>query len=173
MRIRRAEAADVDGMIASYESVAAEGRFIGGELPIDDAAVRARWLERMNDPTEALFVAEAGGAIVGMAGVRGTEIADLGMHVIEGWRGRGVGSGLLRAVIDWARAAGAHKLALQVWPHNAAAIRLYAGFGFEQEGYLRRHWRRKNGELWDAVIMGLPIPENEAPAALEEPPGSR
>jgi hypothetical protein len=24
-----------------------------------------------------------------------------------------------------------------------------------EEGRLRRHYRRRNGELWDAVVMGL------------------
>lgn len=23
------------------------------------------------------------------------------------------------------------------------------------KGYLRKHWRRKSGELWDSVVMGL------------------
>jgi RimJ/RimL family protein N-acetyltransferase len=46
-------------------------------------------------------------------------------------------------------------MALQVWPHNAAAIALYERFGFERECYLRRHYRRRSGELWDAIVMGL------------------
>src|SRR6266508_2058891 len=75
----------------------------------------------------------------------------------EGWRGRGVGSALLRAGIEWARGAGAHKVALQVWPHNAAALALYEKFGFQREGLLRGHYRRRNGELWDAIVMGLPL----------------
>jgi RimJ/RimL family protein N-acetyltransferase len=82
-------------------------------------------------------------------------VADFGMMVAADARGRGVGSGLMSAAIEWAREAGAHKIALQVWPHNEAAIALYRKFGFEQEGHLRRHYRRRNGELWDAVMMGL------------------
>jgi RimJ/RimL family protein N-acetyltransferase len=54
-----------------------------------------------------------------------------------------------------ARTAGAHKIALQVWPHNAAALALYERFGFRREGYLTGHYRRRSGELWDAVVMGL------------------
>jgi RimJ/RimL family protein N-acetyltransferase len=42
-----------------------------------------------------------------------------------------------------------------VWPHNGAALRLYERTGFVVEGRLRRHWRRRNGELWDALLMGL------------------
>ena len=63
----------------------------------------------------------------------------------------------LAEAIDQARTAGAHKVALQVWPHNAAAIALYERFGFQREGYLTRHYRRRSGELWDAVVMGLPL----------------
>ena len=69
--------------------------------------------------------------------------------------GRGIGSALLAEAIDQAGKAGAHKIALQVWPHNSAAIALYERFGFQREGYLTRHYRRRSGELWDAVIMGL------------------
>jgi RimJ/RimL family protein N-acetyltransferase len=70
-----------------------------------------------------------------------------------------VGSALLEAAIAWARDVGAHKVGLQRWPHNARAAALYEKFGFEEEGRLVRHYRRKNGELWDAVIMGLVLDE--------------
>ncbi|CAN5143688.1 hypothetical protein BH20ACT22_BH20ACT22_21620 [soil metagenome] len=176
VRIRRAEASDLEGMLDAYEAVAAEGRFIGGELPVDRAGRRARWLESLGEESAASFVAEAEGAaeaagaaeaegtIVGTAGVTGTGPSELGMLVVPGWRGRGVGSALLTASITWARQAGSHKVTLQVWPHNTAAINLYLKHGFTQEGFLRRHWRRRNGELWDAVIMGLPLDEGVADA---------
>jgi RimJ/RimL family protein N-acetyltransferase len=44
-----------------------------------------------------------------------------------------------------------------VWPHNDRAIALYARRGFVEEGRLVRHYRRRSGELWDAIIMGLPL----------------
>jgi RimJ/RimL family protein N-acetyltransferase len=62
---------------------------------------------------------------------------------------------LLQACIEWARSVQAHKVALSVWPHNDAAIGLYKKFGFEVEGRLVKHYRRRNGELWDALLMGL------------------
>ncbi|HEY3187538.1 MAG TPA: GNAT family N-acetyltransferase, partial [Solirubrobacteraceae bacterium] len=81
--------------------------------------------------------------------------ADIGMSVAREWRGRGVGTALMQTCVDWAREHGVHKLSLQVWPHNDAALRLYEKFGFEREGLLRRHYRRQNGEDWDAIVMGL------------------
>lgn len=164
VRIRRAEPSDIEGMLDAYESVAAEGRYIGGELPIDRAGRRERWLEGLGDRSAASFVAEVEGAIVGTAGVTGAGPSELGMLVVPGWRGRGVGSALLCACVAWAQQAGSHKVTLQVWPHNTAAINLYRKHGFNEEGYLRRHWRRRNGELWDAVIMGLPLEDGLARA---------
>jgi ribosomal protein S18 acetylase RimI-like enzyme len=77
------------------------------------------------------------------------------MHVARDWRGRGVGSALVAAAIEWAREQGLHKLSLAVWPHNAAAIALYRKFGFEEEGRRFKQYRRANGDLWDVIEMGL------------------
>jgi RimJ/RimL family protein N-acetyltransferase len=106
-----------------------------------------------------LFVAEDDGRLAGVLGieVESYGVADFGMMVDADMRGRGVGSALLAAAMEWARSAGAHKIALQVWPHNEAAIALYRKFGFVEEGRLLRHYRRRNGELWDAVVMGLSL----------------
>ncbi|MGH9121188.1 MAG: GNAT family N-acetyltransferase, partial [Acidimicrobiales bacterium] len=84
-----------------------------------------------------------------------------GMLVTREWRGRGAGSALLQAALEWARDNGAHKMALEVWPHNEGAIRLYERFGFVEEGRKRRHYRRRNGELWDSVLMGRSLDAGE------------
>jgi RimJ/RimL family protein N-acetyltransferase len=159
VRIRRAEAADIDALLDLYEDVAAEGRYIAAELPIDRGAIRPRWAESIGDPDGALFLAEADDEIVGSASIQGRALAHLGMQVAGAHRGTGIGSVLLGASIEWARSVGAHKITLEVWPHNAAAIALYEKFGFEREGYLRKHWRRRSGELWDSVVMGLLLEE--------------
>jgi putative acetyltransferase len=157
--VRRAREQDLDAIVDLFVEVAAEGRWIGTELPVDRHHRRRRLAEALDKERAAILVAEAGGRIVGHLGMdlAGYGVADFGMLVADRWRGRGVGSALLRAAIDWAREAGAHKVALQVWPHNAAAIALYEKFGFQREGLLRRHYRRRSGELWDAVVMGLQL----------------
>ena len=157
--VRRADVSDVESLLDLYEAVAAEGRYIAGELPVDRDALRPAWVESVGDPEGAWFVAEIDGELVGSASIQGRGVAHLGMQVARSHRGRGIGSSLLEASIGWARHAGAHKVALEVWPHNDAAIALYEKFGFEREGYLRKHWRRRSGELWDSVVMGLVLEE--------------
>jgi ribosomal protein S18 acetylase RimI-like enzyme len=77
------------------------------------------------------------------------------MAVARDWRGRGVGSALLAAGIDWGRERGLHKLSLDVFAHNERAIALYRKFGFVEEGRRAKHYRRQSGELWDSIEMGL------------------
>ena len=157
--VRGATAADVDTLVDMLVKVAGEGRWIGAEAPVDVERRRQRMAADVDAEDVIVLVAEAGGEPVGQLGLQLARygVADLGMLVAAGWRGRGVGTALLAEAVRRARAAGAHKIALQVWPHNAAAIALYERFGFRREGYLRRHYRRRSGELWDAVVMGLSL----------------
>ena len=155
--VREATLADVDALVDLLVAVAGEGRWIATEAPVDTERRRQRMAEEVEGTDAIILVAEAGGEPVGELGLARYGVADLGMAVAAGWRGRGVGTALLAEAVDRARKAGAHKLALQVWPHNTAAIALYERFGFQREGYLRRHYRRRSGELWDAIIMGLPL----------------
>jgi RimJ/RimL family protein N-acetyltransferase len=157
--VRDATLADVDTLVDMLVEVAGEGRWIGTEAPVDVERRRQRTAADVEAEDTVVLVAEADGKPVGQLGLHLAPygVADLGMLVAAGWRGRGVGTVLLDEAVRRAREAGAHKIALQVWPHNTAAIALYERFGFQREGYLRRHYRRRSGELWDAVVMGLPL----------------
>lgn len=156
--VRALRRAEIEPLLDLLDAVAAERRWIASEPPIP----RDRWREGFernidDDYSVNLAAVDADDCLIGQLDARGRvdRPAEIGMAVAEGWRGRGVGTALMQSCVDWARERGVHKLALQVWPHNDAAIRLYEKFGFEREGVLRAHYRRQNGELWDAVVMGL------------------
>lgn len=149
--------------MALREAVAGEGRGIGAELPLDVERDRGYFLDSItSDRMQSYVAVDEEGAMVGSLGIElhGYGVAELGMMITADWRGRGVGSALLEAGIDWARSVGAHKVALQHWPTNEAAVALYDKFGFVEEGRLRRHYRRRSGELWDAVVRGLVLDED-------------
>jgi putative acetyltransferase len=163
--IREAVAGDFENWFRLYDSVAAEGKWIGGEAPSDRAARQLAFDATLSDPDAVSLLAEADGRMVGNLGVdirRG--IGELGMMVEERWRGRGVGSALMEACVAWSTEHGAHKLVLEVWPHNTSAQGLYRKYGFEQEGFFKRHYRRRNGELWDAVRMARVL-DQESPGS--------
>lgn len=174
--IRPTRLDDVDDVVAMFAAVAGEGRWIGRELPLNEDLMRQRITESVDRPGHYTTVAELAepdersvgqplearrfGGLAGQLhlGVEPYGVAELGMLVTQDMRGRGIGRALLEDAVAWAKAQpDVHKIALHVWPHNDAARSLYRATGFEEEGYLRRHYRRRNGELWDAVVMGLPV----------------
>src|SRR5262249_24973532 len=106
---------------------------------------------------DAILLAEMDGEIAGFLQLERSRhgFGEIAMAVAPGYRGHGIGSALLTAAIDTARAEGLHKLTLSVFAHNEAAIGLYRKVGFVEEGRRVNHYRRSNGELWDSVDMGL------------------
>jgi RimJ/RimL family protein N-acetyltransferase len=138
--VRPARPDDADGILRVFETVAAERRHILTEPPIDRERRRKQFLESVQSEDAYVFVAEAKGEVVGdLAAFRrsSTGPVTIGMAVLASWRGRGVGTALMQACVDWAREARAHKLSLEVFPWNEAAIALYRKFGFIEEGRLR------------------------------------
>jgi RimJ/RimL family protein N-acetyltransferase len=112
------------------------------------------------DSANAIFLlAESQGRIVGELNCKpGTRRAflhsvTLGMSVAAGWRGRGVGTRLMSAAMDWvAGEAGIKRVELFVLAENMPGIRLYQKFGFIEEGR-RRQAVLHEGRLMDDLIM--------------------
>ena len=151
--VRAASAADARAMAEAFAAVAEERDGIATEPPVDvdeRAALFAR-------TAAGSVIAVAGDQVIGMIHVEASRhgFGEFGMFVDRGWRGRGVGSALVQAAVGWARGQGLHKLCLEVFAHNAAAIGLYRKSGFVEEGRRVKQYRRADGELWDAIVMGL------------------
>jgi RimJ/RimL family protein N-acetyltransferase len=151
--VRPAENGDRRSLALLFAAVAEERDGIAAEPPIAVDQLAANW--HLN----GTLVALAHGVVVGELRVQPTSFGfgEIGMMVAADWRGRGVGTALVAAAIEWARAHGLHKLTLSVFPHNEAAIALYRRFHFVEEGRLTQHIRRANGELWDLIEMGLQL----------------
>lgn len=164
--IRHADPSDADELTRLADAVSAEpeGWLISVAGEWRSAGDERRFLKALRRyPHAAVFVAEReDGALVGRLSVgrdphpASTHVADVGLMVALDARRQGVGTALLRAAVDWARGAGVHKLELHVFPWNEAAIALYDAFGFEREGFRRRHYRR-GGEFVDAILMAYQL----------------
>jgi RimJ/RimL family protein N-acetyltransferase len=151
---------DLAAALDVFTDVAAEGVWIGTEAPVERESRMGKWIESfLGGGGSVMFVVEAeagiaGAAVLRLQGACGSGLYELGMWIGSEHRGRGAGSELVEACIKWAEQQGAHKISLQVWPHNEPARALYRKYGFDEEGYLKRHWRRRSGEIWDSVVMG-------------------
>jgi ribosomal-protein-alanine acetyltransferase len=104
------------------------------------------------------LVAEVDGEVAGFGVVRILMAAESGEAELESivvaakWRGRGIGSALMGALLKSARARGVQRLDLEVRVSNAAAIELYRRSGMEETGRRRRYYRDPEE---DAVLMAI------------------
>ncbi|HEX9049199.1 MAG TPA: GNAT family N-acetyltransferase [Anaeromyxobacter sp.] len=158
MRVRPLADADLDAALELFEAVAAEGRWLANEPPVDRREVGARWRDLVKTGEGTILVAEEDGAPVGLAAMVGLASPELGMLVRADRRGRGIGEALVLACVAWAEGRGAREVVLHVFPHNEAAIALYRKHGFVVRETLPGAYPRRNGERWDAIRMTLALP---------------
>lgn len=59
---------------------------------------------------------------------------ELGMAILNEFRGKGIGTALLNQLLEEAKKKGIRKLSLSVDPQNRAAVHLYKRFGFIEVG---------------------------------------
>jgi RimJ/RimL family protein N-acetyltransferase len=151
--VRPASVGDTRAMAELFAAVAQERDGIATEPPVD-VEERAAQFART---AAGSVVAVADRRVVGMLHVDVSRhgFGEFGMLVDRDWRGRGAGSALVQATAEWARGHGLHKLCLEVFAHNSAAIALYRKYGFMEEGRRIKQYRRDSGELWDSIVMGL------------------
>jgi len=115
----------------------------GSVLAHEQARPDREWAERLaataESQTSVPLVADSGGKLVGLAWGRVDDASPDVAHIYQMWvspesRGQGIGATLVATLIDWARNAGAVRLALRVSCGNDAAERIYARAGFRAVG---------------------------------------
>lgn len=161
MRIREATAEDAAAVIALFQQLYSETRFLlyepGESVPgVEEYTRRITDIAHREDGV--MLLADIDPGLVGVIfGNRGTarktrHALSLAMGVPRIHWNHGVGRSLLQAVESWAIAKGLHRLELTVQTTNARAIALYERAGFEREG-MKRHSLRVEGQYVDEWLM--------------------
>lgn len=121
----------------------------------------AELIRRNNNAENARFiVAVADGQIIGVVSCAGGSrgyygTLRLGITVHKDWRNRGVGTAMLRYLIEWCRQNPVvHRLELDVYTDNLRAIHVYEKLGFVREG-VRRQAFWKEGDYKDLLFMAI------------------
>lgn len=141
--IRRTTPADADALHTIFTSPGV----VPGTLqrPFKSRAETRQAVANTPDHLHALVATTASGEVIGNAGLRletsqrRRHSATLFLLIRDDWQGKGVGSQLMKAVIDLAdNWLGLKRLELSVMPENHHAQALYEKFGFVREGMAQR-----------------------------------
>ena len=167
--IREARLDDAQGMVEYMQLLSNEPNnnigFEAGEFSVT-AEEERKMLESVATSDNSIFiVAEAGGQLVGIGNCTGGRrrgnhhSATIGISLHPDFRGRGLGTRMMRYIITWARETGTiTRLDLEVFANNAPAIHLYESLGFSLEG-IRRNAFIKEGKYRDNMMMALLLNE--------------
>lgn len=147
--VRRAAATDIPALV---ELRIAFDRELAGEMPIElagehRARIEAYLRSHVPDGRFRVWVADAAGDVVGMAGLividrpphprsrRAPEAMVFNVMTVPAWRRRGVGRAMMEAAIADGRAIGCRRLLLRTSDDGS---HLYAALGFTDPG----NWRQ-------------------------------
>jgi L-amino acid N-acyltransferase YncA len=157
MRIRDATPDDAPAIAEIYNQ-GIEDRLATLETGLRDADERRSWLAARG-PRHPVLVAEDGASAVAWASLNSfnprpayDHVADFSIYIARDRRGRGLGSILLDALEQRARAIGYHKLVLAAFPENEAGMRLYRRKGFTTVGVYHEQGRL-DGRWVDVIVM--------------------
>ncbi|MBS7632348.1 GNAT family N-acetyltransferase [Candidatus Bathyarchaeota archaeon] len=155
--IRRFEMEDKENLVGMYASLSDEA--LRWAMPPYTREAIERWLSNIQNLI--VLVAVYGGKIVGHAQIlkyphaRRKGTGDLLIYLHQDFHNVGLGTAMLRKLIEIAAAEEIHRIGLRVIADNKSAIHLYEKLGFQKEGVMRASYLGEDGKYHDEVVMGL------------------
>jgi RimJ/RimL family protein N-acetyltransferase len=159
LRVPRLE--DVDDLLEIINSLVDEGAEISINEKVTSRDAEIDWLSRvladLERGEEFFMVAEVDGRVVASSNLERSRgyakhVGVIGIVIKKGFRDLGIGTVMMQALVEQARAMGLKVLTLSAFATNERAIHVYEKVGFVQTGRIpRKHF--KDGRYIDEVIM--------------------
>ena len=97
--------------------------------------------------------------LISVTGIHGSSLrrlkhrVNLGISILKEYHNQGLGTTLMRLLIQKAKELGKTKIELEVRKDNPNAVKIYRRTGFEIEG-IRKNGFKVDGEYIDLILMG-------------------
>jgi len=160
--LRPALPEDASEIVLSLRSTSLERSYVLMEQYGKDAESEREYINRIDRNHNLLIVATVGGRVVGTLaafqadkGQRAetAHVLFIGLHLIESFRGLGIGSQMLEYSIEWAAEHGFKKLEASIFTINKRSLRLFSKAGFIQECTKVKKFRIGHDYI-DEICMG-------------------
>jgi RimJ/RimL family protein N-acetyltransferase len=85
----------------------------------------------------------------------GKGIASLIINLHQDFQNKGLGTAMVKRIVDWAQQKGIHRIELAVVAEHEIALNMYEKVGFTTEGIQKEAYYGVDGKYHDKVMMGL------------------
>jgi len=129
---------------------------------VKDPAVIQKWIDELDYGRVIPLVAVVNDEIVGDATLRLGQgpyrhKAEVRVFLSKPYRQRGLGTAMLKSVIDIAKRMELHLLTVEVIADRTPVIRAFRGLGFQMQTTLPDYFMMPDGETLDVALMILPL----------------
>jgi RimJ/RimL family protein N-acetyltransferase len=143
--LRPARPDDAAAIIAAVRSSSQERSYVLMEVYGKDAATQRAYIERLDSEHNLFLVATVNEQVVGILALLDFLVCstpgpclNVGVHVVREWRGRGLGSAMLRYALRWAKEHEYRRLEADIFTTNERSVHLFDKAGFREVSGRRR-----------------------------------
>lgn len=152
---------DREGLIALFEPVGPDDYKLMRN-DVRNKELVGSWVDHLDYKKVLPLVAVVADRIVGDATLHfrtgpGRHIADVRIFISKEFRRRGLGTAMLRALIDVARKCGLQLLVAEIVADQVKVINAFKNLGFEQRALYPDYFIMPDGETHDVVVLMLPL----------------
>jgi len=150
-------AEDVEGLFEMYAQASEEDK-LSLRHDVSDKAVIQSWSDNLNYSRVLPLLAVINNKIVGNATLHRKQgpyrhIGEIRIFLAKDFRGRGLGTEMLKTLIDMARKEGLHQLRAEVFASTPKVIRAFESLGFERGCALEDYFMLPNNKTEDIVLL--------------------
>jgi RimJ/RimL family protein N-acetyltransferase len=129
---------------------------------VKDPGVTQKWIDSLDYSQVMPLVAVVNDDIVGDATLhlgQGPQrhVAEVRIFLSKRYRQRGLGTAMLKGLVDIAKKLDLHLLTAQVIADRTATIRAFRGLGFQLQTTLPDYFMMPDGEVLDVALLILPL----------------
>jgi len=162
--LRPARPDDAAAIITAVRSSAQERSYVLMEVYGKDAASQRAYIERLDSKHNLFLVATAQEQVVGILALLDFLVCSapapclsVGVHIVRDWRGRGIGSAMLRYALRWAEEHDYRRLEADIFTTNERSVRVFNKAGF-REVTCRRRSVQVGVQQINEVILARDLP---------------
>lgn len=151
---------DLPELVPVYNSIIEEGLYFIRNEGLPDVETAQEWYQEQVKAGMMYIVVRVNNEVIGGASIepkegKASHVGYFGIYLKKEFRNLGIGTRLIRKIIEVARQKNFEIIQLYVFASNKQAIHTYKKFGFQEVGRIKKGIKLQNGKYTDEITMTL------------------